>query len=95
MTKNDRAVLPVAEAKRRFSELIDRVERGERILVSRRGKLAVALVPARNEADARSAPVGLLAVAGALGDWDDLDEVVADVYAARRRAKDRRVPDLG
>jgi prevent-host-death family protein len=94
MTKSSRAVLPVGEAKRRFSELIDRVERGERILVSRRGKLAVALVPARSEADARSAPVGLLAVAGALGDWDDLDDVVLDVYAARRRAKDRAVPDL-
>jgi len=88
-------VLPVAEAKRRFSELLDRVERGEQILVSRRGKLAVALVRARSARDARPAPIGLAAVAGALADWKDLPKVVDEIYAARRRSRDRVVPDLG
>ena len=88
--------LGVAEAKRRFSELIERVQGGERFVISRRGKAAVALVPP-DEAGRTpgGAPVGLAALAGALSDWDVLDEVVADIYAARRRAKDRPPPDLG
>src|SRR6266508_1867370 len=88
--------LGVAEAKRRFAELIDRVQRGERFLVSRRGRPAVALVPAVRELrqGPRPAPAGLAAVAGALADWDDLDQAVADIYAARRRARDRPAPEL-
>ena len=39
-------------------------------------------------------PIGLAAVAGALSDWDDLEEVVEEIYAARKKAKDRSVPDL-
>ncbi len=87
--------LGVAEAKRRFSELIDRVRRGERFVVHRRGKPAVALV-SPNEVLKRpqSPPIGLAAVAGALSDWDDLEEVVEEIYAARKEAKDRSVPDL-
>lgn len=87
--------LGVAEAKRRFSELIARVRKGERFLVSRRGKPALGLVPPE-EATGRvgEKPVGLAAVAGGLADWQELDEVVADIYAARRRARDRAVPEL-
>ncbi len=88
-------MLPVADAKRRFSELIDRVESGEQILVSRRGKVVLALVRADGTTEGRSAPVGLVAVAGALGDWSDLPGVVAQIYAARRGARDRRAPDFG
>ena len=96
MTKSAKqTVVPVADAKRRFSELIDRVEGGEHILVSRRGKVVLALVRARSVADARPAPIGLAAVAGALGDWDELPVVATEVVASRRRARDRRVPDLG
>lgn len=86
----------VAEAKRRFSELLDRVGAGERILVARRGKPAVALVPPREELTrgARAAPTGFAAIAGALAGWDELEEVVTDVYAARRKAEDRPVPTI-
>jgi prevent-host-death family protein len=95
MTKSRKpAVLPVADAKRRFSELIDRVESGEQILVSRRGKVVLALVRADGTTEGRKAPVGLAAVAGALGDWSDLPEAVSEIYAARRRARDRPVPEL-
>lgn len=87
--------LPIAEAKRRFSELIDRVEQGEQILLSRRGTVVVALVPPREMRASRTAPVGLAAVAGALGDWRELDTVVDEIYAARRRARDRDVEDVG
>ena len=40
-------------------------------------------------------PLGLAAVAGALAEWDDLDETVRDIYAARRHSRDRAAPDLG
>lgn len=87
--------IPVAEAKRRFSELIDRVQRGERIIVSRRGKPVLALShPAQTAGGGRSAPAGLAAAAGALDDWGDLDDVVQEIYAARRRSRDRAVPPL-
>ncbi len=90
-------VLGVADAKRRFSELIDRVSAGERFVISRRGRPVLALIPANELAAQRSstAPQGLTAVAGALADWDDLEDVVAQIYAHRRRARDRAAPDLG
>lgn len=86
--------LGVAEAKRRFSELVDRVGAGEHFLVSRRGRPAVALVPP-GEAPARRAgqPAGLLALVGALADLD-VDAMVEEIYEARRRARDRPAPDL-
>lgn len=88
-------ILGVAEAKRRFSELIERVRRGERFLVSRRGKPAVALVPPEQMPDEyETRPVGLAAIAGGLADWDELDDVVAEIYRSRRRARDRAAPEL-
>lgn len=86
----------VAEAKRRFSELLDRVGAGEHIVIARRGKPAVALVPP-DEAlvrGPRAAPTGFAALAGALAEWDELDDVVADIYAARRAAEDRPAPAI-
>jgi prevent-host-death family protein len=88
-------MLGVAEAKRRFSELIDRVRAGERFVVTRRGRPVVALVPPAESRDEQPRPVGLAALAGALADWDELDEIVEEIYASRRRARDRDVPDLG
>jgi antitoxin (DNA-binding transcriptional repressor) of toxin-antitoxin stability system len=87
----------VAEAKRRFSELIDRVDAGERFVVSRRGRPAVVLAPPTPDSLRHSGqkPIGLAAVAGALAEWDDLEQDVRDLYAARRRSRDRDAPDLG
>ncbi len=91
------ASVSTAEAKRRFSELVDRVGEGERFLVSRRGRPAVALVPPEPEllARPREVPRGLASVAGALAEWDGLDDDVAAIYAARRDSVDRPAPDLG
>lgn len=85
-----------AEARRRFAELIDRVQRGERFVVSRHGRPAVALVPPREELARRphSAPKGLAAGAGALADWPELVSLVDEIYAARAGAPDRPTPDL-
>ena len=64
-------VINVTEAKRRFSELIERVGRGERIIIARRGTPVMGIVPP-NEVGGpargvtRRQPVGLAAVAGAL-----------------------------
>jgi prevent-host-death family protein len=86
----------VAEAKRRFSDLIDRVRAGERIVITRRGRAVLVLSPPDDpqlEPD-RSPPTGLAAIAGALADWDDFEAIMEDVYASRRRARDRDVPEL-
>jgi prevent-host-death family protein len=87
----------VAEAKRRFSELIDRVDAGERFVVTRRGDPAVVLAPPTPDALRRAAarPIGLAAVAGALADWEDLEEAVKEIYANRHASRDRPPPDLG
>ncbi|MEY2442182.1 MAG: Antitoxin Phd YefM, type toxin-antitoxin system [bacterium] len=87
----------VAEAKRRFSELLDRVAGGERIVVERRGRPAVVLVPPYEEAasGARPAPIGFASLAGALAELPELDEILRDITAARTGATDRPGPDLG
>jgi prevent-host-death family protein len=39
------------EAKQKLSELVERASRGERIGITRRGKLAAEIVPARDKED--------------------------------------------
>lgn len=86
----------VAEAKRHFSELLDRVAEGERVVISRRGRPAVVLVPPTGELTepALPPPVGLAAVVGALAEWDELEQIVEEIYAARERSADREAPSL-
>lgn len=43
------------EAKQKLSELVERASEGERIGITRRGKLAAYLVPAQNEVSLREA----------------------------------------
>lgn len=87
----------VAEAKRRFSELIDRVRGGERFVVTRRGRPVVALVPPEETEDVGEPQryLGLAAFAGAAAEWEDIDDFVREIYAARRRERGRPPPDLG
>ncbi len=42
------------EAKQKLSELVERASRGERIGITRRGKLAAEIVPARVEPEANA-----------------------------------------
>jgi prevent-host-death family protein len=86
--------IALAEAKAHFSELVERVVRGERFLVMRRGRPVAAMVHPDDVQDRRPAPVGLAAAAGALADWTELASVVDEIYAARLRATDRPAPDL-
>ena len=94
--KRGSAALSVAETKRRFSEIIDRVQRGEQIVVARRGKPVLALgLPSSAHEKSREAPLGLASVVGALSDWTGLDDAVEEIYRARKRARDRKPPKLG
>jgi prevent-host-death family protein len=43
------------EAKQKLSELVERASKGERIGITRRGKLAAFLVPARSEVSLKEA----------------------------------------
>ena len=90
----------VAEAKRRFSELLARTAfAGERFLIARRGRPLAALVAledfnqieAQGRASELNEPHGLLAAAKALADSPDLEKVMAGIYRSRRRSKGRRV----
>ena len=42
--------------------------------------------------EANVTPRGLSAGAGSLADWDDLADVVEEIYVSRERAMDRCVP---
>lgn len=88
--------LGVAEAKRRFAELIDRVGAGERIVVTRHGRPAVAIVPpeAVDPSLPSGRPTGFAALAGTLADEDDFADVMAEVVRSRRTAHDRPAPEL-
>ncbi len=91
----------VAEAKRRFSELIDRVRAGEHFVVTRRGKPVIALLPPAEVdlmAHTQGEPLGLAAFVGILETVEgiaeiDVDEMLAEIYADRLRAMPRDLPD--
>ena len=94
------SVLSVGEAKKRFSELMSRVTYGrERFLIRRRGRPMAALVSADDLAHLEqepASPKGALALVGAwreIGD-EEIDEFIADIYAARASDTGRPVPPL-
>lgn len=96
-------MLGVAETKRRFGEVIDRVLAGEQVIVTRRGVPVAAIVPLPDREDTGPSdavgetgdrPLGLGAVAGAMAGWDELDEVVAAAISTRAVARERAVPEL-
>lgn len=86
--------LGVAEAKRRFAELIERVSRGERFVVARHGRPVLSLCPPDAGGVEPVTFTGFASVAGFLSDWTDadIDDMVGHIYAERRRAKDRPAP---
>ena len=85
----------VAEAKRRFSELADRVGRGESFVIVSRGRPVVALVPPQRAAEEPQPSIGLAAFAGALAnEWATVDEDMTEIVAARQQVSDRPAPEL-
>ncbi len=88
-------VVGVGEAKKRLSEIMSRVAyRGERFLIERRGRRMAALVPVEDLERLEEMPVapkGLLTALGAWADFEDLDEMVEEIYRQRGGAPDRPV----
>ncbi len=89
----------VAELKRRFSEVLNRVElRGDRVTVRRRGR-AVALIGPLGETEAEAVAArprrGLAAAAGAWEEYEDLAGFLDRVRTARDEAAGRTVDPLG
>jgi prevent-host-death family protein len=87
----------VAELKRRFSELLDRVvHRRELVVIRKRGRSVAAMVPLDviDELDERGGRRGVLAAVGAWTEYPDPDEFLRIVRKARDRAKDRKTEPL-
>jgi prevent-host-death family protein len=71
------------EAKTKLSQLVERAEAGEEVIIARRGKPAVQLVPVEptgSLADVRGAWRGRVRVAE---DFDELPDDIADALGAR------------
>jgi len=91
--------LNVAELKRRFSEILNRIElRGEKISIRRRGRTVAIIVPATEE-DAASVAAqmprrGLAAAAGAWEEHSDIEGFLAEIRAGRDAAADRKVEGM-
>lgn len=89
----------VAEAKKRFSELLARAAyRGDRFIIEKRGKPVAALIGLddlshleEKKATEKEQPQGLLAAAGVLADYGDFEEVMVEVYRSRSKFLGRRV----
>lgn len=84
----------VAEAKARFSELLERVARGERLVVAKRGKPIAVLAPPAAVAEGGEPCHGLASLAGVMADWPEMERDMTEVIRGRRRARDREGPDL-
>ena len=90
--------LNVAEPKKKFSELLARVAfKGERFVITRRGKPMAALIGLEDlavleeQGDRSLEPQGLSAAAGALADYEGFEETMTEVHRSRRQAAGRRV----
>ena len=85
--------IPLTKAKARFSSLVDRlIHLKEHIVITKRGKPVVALVPyeewERREADTSG---GLASVAPPHEDLDgEIDAMVEEIYAARAKSRARK-----
>jgi hypothetical protein len=51
-------------------------------------------VPPNQERPASDAATGLAAIAGIAAAWEDLPEVVDEIYRSRRSTRDRDAPNL-
>jgi prevent-host-death family protein len=82
----------VAEAKNRFSELVNRASyRRERFLIERRGKPVGAIVSAEDLARLEEGATtlggrGLLAAVGALADVEEMDGILGEIQRERGMA---------
>jgi prevent-host-death family protein len=83
----------VTEARRRLTEILERVLAGEEVVVTRRGAPVASIVPVTEEQDGPR-PLGLAAFAGAAAPRRGLAEAVANVIAMRAVARDREPTEI-
>ena len=72
-------------------------EHGQRTVILRHGRPVAALGPVQSERPdlpLPRRPGGVLALLGALADWETLDADIAEVLAARNAAADRPPPEF-
>ena len=88
-------VITLTKAKARLSEIVARlIHRKEAVVITRKRQPVAVIVPFEEwtRHEEASAKDGLAAAAGALADYDsDIDAMVETIYAARVKAKDRKV----
>jgi prevent-host-death family protein len=77
--------IQAAAAKSRFSELLDQVERGETIVITRHGKPVARIVPdpARRQEEIDAAIAGIEAIRKRTKPWSAA-EIVAAIKESRR-----------
>ena len=90
--------ISVAEAKKRFSELLAHAaQRGDRFIIEQGGKPLAALVGLQDlsqieEEQSNTFPSqGLLAAAQALNEYEDFEEVMSEIHRSRQKSKSRSV----
>jgi len=88
----------VAEAKKKFSELLARTAyNGERFIINRRGKPMAVLIGLddfallEQQIHSSEKPKGLLAAAEALAGFEGFEEIMDDVYSSRSESTSRVV----
>jgi prevent-host-death family protein len=84
----------VAEVKREFRKVLDAAEQGEETVVLRHGRPVARITPYDQRLPKAEETGGLLAVAGLFADWEQLDEDVAEIMAARGQTADRSAPEF-
>lgn len=92
-------IISVAEAKRRFSDIVNQVVyHRKRFVIARRGKPMVGLVPASEmtetaeKTSSETPRKGFLALTGLWQDYEDLDQIVQEIYRQRENEKPRPIP---
>ena len=90
-------IISVAEAKRRFSDVLGSVRyRGERYVIERNGTPMAAIVPLSDLEPAAEQPrSGFLALIGAFGDAPEYAETLDTTARDRERQRSRPAPELG
>jgi prevent-host-death family protein len=97
MSEHDFTPIGVAEAKRRFADVLGAVRyRGERFVVERNGTPMAAVVPISEVEGAADHPEqpGFLALVGAFEDEPEYADSLADTVRGRRTQRSRPVPPL-
>lgn len=87
----------VAHAKAHFSECVREAEEGAAVLVTRRGRVVVAIVPAEDVETLQrlraSGPSGLASVAGKFDDTPEFSDAVDAIVLARSRRAPVDLPE--